>query len=307
MSAYSDAVLASSPMLYYRFNETSGSVIDASPNARHGSIVGSGVTRARPRLGPRDAGATEYSCGFSATAAASYVQTPITTLSSVMTFELLFNASAAQTNQRGYVLGKARHYANTQAELPLALVYGQGLLQWQLDRGNDYIADISIPALAQAGETHLVHAIYRSAAECELWLNGALAGKATLSGAAATNAFPITIGGVAELTGGVGTTTLVGRIDEVAIYNTALSESTIKARQELRFAGSDFSGNVTKITGGPADRVIVWNWTTSHVVRVLTPSASGDWSCGLPPGDYGMTYIGTACQPVTHGPYTVTA
>lgn len=307
MSSYSDAVLASSPMLYFRFNDTSGVVTDSSGNARHGSVVGAGVSRGAPRIGPRDAGASGYACRFSATSAAAYIQTPITVLPSVLTFELMFVGSSSQTASNGYLIGKNRFWANTAAELPLSLVYTGSQLAWRVDQGNDYNYDGIMSCPAAPDTPHLVHAIYRSGGVCELWLNGVQAGSFTLTGAAASNSLPIMIGGAQELSGGIGNTTFIGRIDEVAIYGAALSESLIKSRQALRYVGSDLAGNVTTTSGAAAENVVVWDWASKALVTTVRPAANGDWSCGVPPGDYGLTYLAAGSQPVTHGPYQVAA
>jgi hypothetical protein len=67
------------------------------------------------------------------------------------------------------------------------------------------------------------------------------------------------------------------------------------------------AGNATKASGGAADQVVIRNWTTRGLVSIVTPDSAGDWTISLPPGDYDITYFATDCQPICHGPYTVTA
>lgn len=64
-------------------------------------------------------------------------------------------------------------------------------------------------------------------------------------------------------------------------------------------------GNVTTTAGLAADRVAVFLWADKRLVKTITPDAAGDWSADLAPGVYGLTYFAANCQPVTHGPYTV--
>ncbi|XZG69233.1 LamG domain-containing protein [Chitinibacteraceae bacterium HSL-7] len=69
----------------------------------------------------------------------------------------------------------------------------------------------------------------------------------------------------------------------------------------------DIGGNVTKETGGPADRVVLHFWDTMQLARVIVPDTNGDWSAQVPQGEYAVTYLAADCQPVTHGPYLVEA
>lgn len=67
------------------------------------------------------------------------------------------------------------------------------------------------------------------------------------------------------------------------------------------------AGNATKVGGGPVDQVVIRQWETRALVAIVTPDAVGDWTAEVPPSDYDITYFATACQPICHGPYTVTA
>ena len=65
------------------------------------------------------------------------------------------------------------------------------------------------------------------------------------------------------------------------------------------------TGNATTSAGMAVDLVRIFEWPAGKMVAAEQPSITGDWGSAQPPGVYGITYIATDCQPVTHGPYTV--
>jgi hypothetical protein len=67
------------------------------------------------------------------------------------------------------------------------------------------------------------------------------------------------------------------------------------------------SGECTVLDDGPADRVIACSATTLKFLAEATPDSEGAWTMAIPVGDYYLTYFSTECQPVTHGPYTMSA
>lgn len=67
------------------------------------------------------------------------------------------------------------------------------------------------------------------------------------------------------------------------------------------------SGNATKSAGGAVDQVVIREWTTRALVEIVTPASNGDWTTEINPGQYDITYFAADCQPICHGPYTVTA
>lgn len=67
------------------------------------------------------------------------------------------------------------------------------------------------------------------------------------------------------------------------------------------------TGNVIVSGNGGAQQVIIREAATRLLVATATPNATtGDWSADVPPDDYDITYFAPDCQPVCHGPYTVT-
>lgn len=86
----------------------------------------------------------------------------------------------------------------------------------------------------------------------------------------------------------------------------------VKPITELLYLDAAYSGtpvlmegNVTKISGEPADEVVIHGWTTRKLVATATPDQAGDWQANVPPGEYSVSYFAENCRPVTHGPYAV--
>ncbi len=67
------------------------------------------------------------------------------------------------------------------------------------------------------------------------------------------------------------------------------------------------SGNAVVLDDGAAEKVGVFNSTTGEFLAEATPDEAGDWTASVPVGDVYLTYFSTGCQPITHGPYTVSA
>lgn len=69
---------------------------------------------------------------------------------------------------------------------------------------------------------------------------------------------------------------------------------------------NEVGGNATLENGDPVDRVVIRQWETNAFVDEVIPDENGDWAILLRPGDYDITYFADGCQPICHGPYTVT-
>jgi hypothetical protein len=68
------------------------------------------------------------------------------------------------------------------------------------------------------------------------------------------------------------------------------------------------TGNATTAEGNPVDFVRVFIWPNGALEADITPDPDGNWSFSAQKTDnYGITYIAEGCQPVTHGPYFLTA
>lgn len=64
--------------------------------------------------------------------------------------------------------------------------------------------------------------------------------------------------------------------------------------------------NVTVSGNGAGDYVAVIDATTKELVKLAEPDTNGDWSADVPAGEYYALYFGDGCQPICHGPYTLT-
>lgn len=65
--------------------------------------------------------------------------------------------------------------------------------------------------------------------------------------------------------------------------------------------------NVTVSGNGAGDFVAVIDATTKELVDLFEPDANGDCTLGVLEGEYYMIYFAAGCQPICHGPYTITA
>ncbi|NKN34226.1 WD40 repeat domain-containing protein [Marichromatium bheemlicum] len=98
------------------------------------------------------------------------------------------------------------------------------------------------------------------------------------------------------------------RLLRITLDETTGALAPLKVYMPYAGALATINGNATKaIDGSAADDVIVRAWGShGHVIDVV-PVPSGDWSAEVPPGTYDITYRSAGCQPVCHGPYTITA
>jgi len=67
------------------------------------------------------------------------------------------------------------------------------------------------------------------------------------------------------------------------------------------------SGNLTVSGNGAGDYVAIIDVTTKELVKLVEPGTGGDWTADVPEGEYYALYFGDGCQPICHGPYTITA
>jgi len=68
------------------------------------------------------------------------------------------------------------------------------------------------------------------------------------------------------------------------------------------------TGNVIVSGNGGAQLVVIRDVATRELIATAVPNAmTGSWTANIPPGDYDISYFAPNCQPICHGPYTVTA
>lgn len=210
---YSAAVLADTPLAYYRLGETSGtSMVDSSGNGRHG-VAASGITLGATGLLPGDAN-TCYDFSTSSNVYhlnAAWMDTAAITVEAVIQLDTVLgcNIAARDNSPRLYQ----------------AAVTSAGKLQFV------FWTPTSGPHFANGATTLVPGVIYHVAytydgTTAKVWLNGVEDGSVTVSGGLKTGPVNLVLGRY-EPDGALGR--FDGRMDEVAFYGSALSAARIAA------------------------------------------------------------------------------
>ena len=213
-SGYRSVVLADGPVAYWRLGESSGAAAaDASGHGNAGSYVGS------PSLGQAGAlvGDPDTSVGLNGTS--QFMEVP---------FAAALNPSVFSVEAWVYPTGGAGSFRSvlTSRDTPVRglSLYASDSNTWQawLGTGASYLKLLG-PAVAMNAWTHLV--VTYNGSTASLYVNGSLAASTGLAYSPNT-VRPMRIGaGRTESAGG--DYMLPGRIDEVALYGTALSAAAV--------------------------------------------------------------------------------
>jgi len=213
--AYRDAVLADAPLAYWRLGESSGTAAaDASGNGRAGTYVNT-PTLGSPGLLSSD---TNTSVTFDGVEEhVSIGDAPVWNLTGDLTIEALINV----TGGHNYRTIAAKHRRSDDTSTFEFRIYADtGKLQFvQKTTSGTYMTIASSAVLATGTSYHV--AVTKEGATVRLYIDGVLDKTATFSSAVASNASPVRIG-MRD-----GQKAFGGRIDEVAIYDRALSGSRI--------------------------------------------------------------------------------
>jgi hypothetical protein len=226
-TAYRDAVLADSPILYWRLAEPSGTTAaDATGNGHTGTYHPGGDTIS---LGQPSALTTDTADRSIAMSGVTFLDHYVISAASTafdttsMTIEMWIHPTSGQTNKHGLASvmssgGSARWYWRLQPTTGNLEVFG-----------STFSTSVNI---AFAVWTYLVVTFDVSDSKWRIYVNGTLiqtSAVATLGGA--TNQ-PFTIGH--NNAGGAGAEVFIGGMDEVALYGTALSAGRIAAHYAAR-------------------------------------------------------------------------
>lgn len=220
---YRDVVLADAPLAYYRMGDVSGAITDSSGNGRTGGSASGSATYGAASLLTNES--TDPSMDFSG----GYVDTPYASWmdTTALTVECWVRVDTG--TQRGMVDrddGSQRVFQwriNTKAE---AVVFNSG--------GSN--AGCSGATTLVNGVTYHVAFTY-DGTTIRVYVNGVLDGSTAFAGPLAVKTARMAIGVLRAGGGSPVTWPMDGRIDEVAIYGTALSASRLYAHY---LAGTSF-------------------------------------------------------------------
>jgi PKD repeat protein len=218
-SGYSGAVLADGPVGYWRLGEAGGSAAgDASGSGRSGSYLGS------PSLGQPGALVGDSNTAVGLDGVGQYVSVP---------FAAAVNPGQFSVEAWAYVTGGSGRWRAVVSSRDIVGGLNRGYIlyaapddTWRfwVGAGGSGWNQVYGPTLAPNTWTHLVGTY--DGVTARLYVNGVLAASSPYSYVANT-ARPLRIGAGANERGA--DYLFAGRIDEVAVYGTALSASSVQA------------------------------------------------------------------------------
>lgn len=233
--AYPVEVLADSPSAYYRMADLQGTILtDSSGHGRNGTLSAGAINREQPSLLTRDANFSDgialglaSDLGRETVSAAAWMDTDFFTLEAIVKPHILVggeNASAIAKNENGVL-------ATTTYRMFLD---STGHLVGELHRNgvgaNDYVG--GTPALSVDTIAHYV--LTYDGANFKAYVNGVLYGNVSAPGV--THKTPtqnLTFGAL-----GGNLDKYHGWLDEVAIYDHALSATRIRAHYIASITGA---------------------------------------------------------------------
>ena len=254
-TGYSGAVLADSPLAYWRLGEASGTTAaDASGNNRTGSYLNT------PSLGAPGALTGDSNSAVSFNGVDEYVNVPyLAALNpSAFTIEAWAYPTGGQgtfrsiVTSRDYAPGAAKGY----------VLYAAPDNTWQLWTGAGGWNVVYGPSIVLNQWTHLVGTY--DGTTLRLYVNGALVSSNTVTYTPNTTRPLRVAAGRTELSAQY---LLPGRVDEVAVYGSALSAARVQAH--FTAAGSSGGGNQ------PPNAVASGSPTSGTVPLAVTFSSSG--------------------------------
>lgn len=135
-----------------------------------------------------------------------------------------------------------------------------------------------------------------------IFVNGIVSVPATINGTPQDSiSLPLVIGGI-------NSRYINGYVDDILITNGVARYTENFSVPVDSFAEyyARLEGAAVTASGPAVDKIAVFPWMDGVVRQVVTPAANGGWEARLQgPGQYGVTYMASGHQPITHGPYNV--
>ncbi|MDB5072558.1 MAG: cell surface protein [Candidatus Eremiobacteraeota bacterium] len=221
--AYSAAVLADAPLVYYRTNETSGTTAADSSGHSYSGTYGSSVTLGGTALVTGDAAPT-FPGGTSSSA--KVLKSPTSSALAVtgaMSVEFWVNVPSSVTTTK---ILFTQPFSNGASYYPVYVSLDNGSPAYftvQLNTTNGVVA--TYPTAVLGAKNHVV--LTWTGSTLTAYVNGTSAGTATGSGSLTNYASPytgFTVGGPVDAHAA-----FAGQVGEFALYNTALSSTRVSA------------------------------------------------------------------------------
>ena len=303
-NAYSNAVLASNPLAYYRLTDSGSTALDSSPNHLNGS-AGSSVTKGVSGL---VASSSDTAFGFPGSrTAAGTVDVPPTKLlqpQSAASMELFLRFSSTPADYSVPV-----SYGSDFVYAPYDMYFQSGKLAAQFTLTSGELVVFS-PAALQPNTTYDVVATF-DGGTARLYLNGSLVASSAKSGA--LTAYDSTHGLAIGDDAGFADPGFAGTIGQVAIYGTALTASAVSAHYAAATSGggpppppssyvdwSTFGFDMARTGNNPSESALsagtvgglqlLWSQNLPSVVSAQPILASGVQTAQ---GAVNMLYVGS--------------
>lgn len=225
--SYVSEVLADSPILWYRQDDASGTVLtDSSGSARHATIVGTptyGVTGAIPSDSANKAIDYNGSSAYAQAGSGSVADTALKAMGTSFTLEV-WTRLASVTGQQAWV----DRYASGAVGVSAYLFYLTGGKVRFLIR-NSAEADQWVDSTTSPSATTWYHLVATyDGTTAKIYVNGTLENSVAITAASGFQTRSAILRLAQSAVGGAN-----GRLDEVAIYNSALSASRISTHYQV--------------------------------------------------------------------------
>jgi hypothetical protein len=227
MSAYSDAVLADTPFLYWRFGESSGlNATDSSGNARHGFYHATGVTYSVTSLLPLDTGNTCVT--FNGTTGEAH-SSSVALGFPILTVEFWMSVSSFTNDDKMGVELSVNSASNNGTFYISPCANTADIVVWMrgTSGSNYFYVDYARPSAGAAH--HYVFVLNMGAKAITFYLDGvAQTGVPTTGGAGTSGNFSATQALFVASRGNL-SAYLSATMDEFALYTSELSQARVTA------------------------------------------------------------------------------